>query len=240
MRLRLLEGDWFRDKMVLDVGCGAGHITLAVARRFNPVHILGVELDEKLVHASKQNVRHFLSHDLVEEEKRRRRSLLFTSSPRKDARRELNEEEEEKKNKEAVMDEKGLIEEKNNMEEEKNEDDLIEEVKKNEVELMEEELMEEFQQALCLLSFPLSFRVSRGPLSAPPLLSNHPSPCRFPNNITFIQVSQATCWSSNKSDSDSFIGTIHHYCDSSHRVITCQRRRRGQGRVGMMSSCVWV
>eukprot|EP00066_Takifugu_rubripes_P025857 XP_011615123.1 PREDICTED: 7SK snRNA methylphosphate capping enzyme-like isoform X1 [Takifugu rubripes] len=64
-RLRLLEADWFRDKKVLDVGCGAGHLTLAVARKFNPSHILGVELDEQLVHAAKQNIRHFLSHDLV-------------------------------------------------------------------------------------------------------------------------------------------------------------------------------
>ncbi|KAK5848019.1 hypothetical protein PBY51_005675 [Eleginops maclovinus] len=35
-RLRLLQADWFRDRKVLDIGCGAGHMTLAVARRFNP------------------------------------------------------------------------------------------------------------------------------------------------------------------------------------------------------------
>eukprot|EP00064_Thunnus_orientalis_P023090 superscaffoldBa00008402_g23317 len=81
-RLRLLEADWFRDKKVLDVGCGTGHLTLAVARRFNPAHILGVELDERLVHAANQNVRHFLSHDLVEEERRRgTMSFLSSSSP---------------------------------------------------------------------------------------------------------------------------------------------------------------
>uniref|UniRef100_I3JRJ0 RNA methyltransferase n=1 Tax=Oreochromis niloticus TaxID=8128 RepID=I3JRJ0_ORENI len=60
-RLRVLEADWFRDKTVLDVGCGTGHMTLAVARRFNPTHILGVELDKQLVHAAIQNIRHFLS-----------------------------------------------------------------------------------------------------------------------------------------------------------------------------------
>uniref|UniRef100_M4AP89 RNA methyltransferase n=1 Tax=Xiphophorus maculatus TaxID=8083 RepID=M4AP89_XIPMA len=64
-RLRLLETDWFRDRTVLDVGCGAGHMTLAIARSFNPAHILGVELDGRLVHAARQNIRHFLSHDLV-------------------------------------------------------------------------------------------------------------------------------------------------------------------------------
>ena len=136
-RLRLLEADWFKDKTVLDVGCGAGHMTVSISRRFNPVYILGVELDKRLVYAAKQNIRHFLSHDLVVEERRRR-----------------------------------------------------EEVKR-----------EEFDQAFSLLSFPLSFRVSRGPLSAPPLLP-HPSSAstRFPNNITIIQVSvtpadpSAQCW----------------------------------------------
>uniref|UniRef100_A0A3B4EWA6 RNA methyltransferase n=1 Tax=Pundamilia nyererei TaxID=303518 RepID=A0A3B4EWA6_9CICH len=115
-RLRVLEADWFRDKTVLDVGCGTGHMTLAVARRFNPTHILGVELDKQLVRAAIQNIRHFLSHDL----------------------------------------------------------------------------------ALSLLSFPLSLRVSRGPLSAPPLLSpSSSSSSRFPSNITFIQgdyVSDREAW----------------------------------------------
>lgn len=112
-RLRLLEADWFRDKKVLDVGCGAGHVTLAIARRFDPTHILGVELDERLVQAAKQNIRHFLSHDMVTEVKE--------------------------------------------------------------------------QQTLSLLPLPLSFRVSRGPLSAPPLLPPSSS-SSFPNNVTFIQV----------------------------------------------------
>lgn len=127
------------------MGCGAGHMTLAVARKFDPAHILGVELDERLVHAAKQNIRHFLSHDLVLEERRGRRTL---------GRREGGggEREEEEKEKEKVM--------------------------------------EELQQALSLLSLPLSFRVSRGPLSAPPLLlPPSSSSSRFPNNITFIQVS---------------------------------------------------
>lgn len=125
-RLRLLEADWFKDRKVLDVGCGAGHMTLTIARRFDPAHILGVELDERLVHAAKQNVRHFLSHDLVVEERRRR------GTPGR-----------------------------------------------------EEEVVEELRH---LLSFPLSFRVSRGPLSAPPLLPP-PSSSRFPGNVTFVQVS---------------------------------------------------
>lgn len=143
-RLRLLEADWFRDKKVLDVGCGAGHVTLAIARHFNPSHILGVELDERLVHAAKQNIRHFMSHDLVVTE---RNGLDPGAAPSCPSRKT---EEEEK----------------------------------------EEAHVQEIQQALSLLpSFPLSLRVSRGPLSAPPLLPPSSSSSRFPNNITFIQVS---------------------------------------------------
>ncbi|XP_058479706.1 7SK snRNA methylphosphate capping enzyme-like [Solea solea] len=147
-RLHLLEADWFRDKRVLEVGCGAGHMTISIARKFDPAHILGVELDERLVHTAKQNVRHFLSHDLVVEERKMRR-------------KGMTGEEEKEKNDE------------------------------------EEELTEVFQGALSLLSFPLSFRVSRGPLSAPPLVPPPTSSSRFPNNITFIQgdyVSEKESW----------------------------------------------
>ncbi|XP_070711198.1 LOW QUALITY PROTEIN: 7SK snRNA methylphosphate capping enzyme-like [Pempheris klunzingeri] len=137
LRLRLLEADWFRDKKVLDVGCGAGHMTLAISRRFGPAHILGVELDERLVHAAKQNIRHFLSHDLVVEERRSREGGGGDGQVR---------------------------------------------------------------EARSLLPLPLSFRVSRGPLSAPPLLSPPPpsssssSSSRFPNNVTFIQGDYVSEW----------------------------------------------
>uniref|UniRef100_UPI0037E9C3A5 7SK snRNA methylphosphate capping enzyme-like n=1 Tax=Semicossyphus pulcher TaxID=241346 RepID=UPI0037E9C3A5 len=178
-RLRLLEGDWFRDKTVLDVGCGVGHMTLSVARRFNPAHILGVELDERLVHAAQQNIRHFLSHDLVVEERRRGGVPRLSSSPLRTREGGGAERQEEETNKEA----------------EPAEEEVMEEQKKEEQEV--EEVMGELQQALSLLSFPISFRVSRGPLSAPPLLLPPCSSSSFPNNITFIQgdyVSEREAW----------------------------------------------
>lgn len=152
-RLRLLEAGWFKDKKVLDVGCGAGHVTLAIARRFDPTHILGVELDERLVHAAKKNIRHFLSHDMVADERRGKREgkpgPCFSAW--------------------------GSGEEEEGMKDEEQQHDVV-------------EVTEQFQQVLRLLSLPLSFRVSRGPLSAPPLLPPSSS-SSFPNNVTFIQAS---------------------------------------------------
>ncbi|CAJ1048329.1 SK snRNA methylphosphate capping enzyme [Xyrichtys novacula] len=167
-RLRLLEASWFSNKTVLDIGCGAGHVTLTVARRFDPAHILGVELDKRLVHAAKQNIRHFLSHDLVVGERGRRggASSVPPPSQREDTGGQRGEESTGKG------------------------------VKKEEA---MEEVMEELQRTLALLPLPLSFRVSRGPLSAPPLLlpPSSSSFSRFPNNVTFIQgdyVSEQEAW----------------------------------------------
>ncbi|XP_077444233.1 7SK snRNA methylphosphate capping enzyme-like isoform X2 [Stigmatopora argus] len=83
-RFRLLRDDWFREKTVLDVGCGAGHLALAVARSFDPAHVLGVELDGRLVRAARHNIRHFLSHDLAERERRRRSSPPSEGAPKKE------------------------------------------------------------------------------------------------------------------------------------------------------------
>lgn len=134
---------------MLDVGCGTGHMTLAIARRFNPSHILGMDIDERLVHAARQNIRHFMSHDLVVND-RRRRPGYSSSSPRKSGG------------------EKGA-----------------------EDKMKVEGMVQELQRALSFLpSLPLSLRVSRGPLSAPPILvPPSSSSSSFPNNVTFIQVS---------------------------------------------------
>uniref|UniRef100_A0AAQ6IFX8 RNA methyltransferase n=1 Tax=Anabas testudineus TaxID=64144 RepID=A0AAQ6IFX8_ANATE len=183
-RLCLLEASWFRDKTVLDVGCGAGHMTLSIARRFDPAHILGVELDKQLVHAANQNIRHFLSHDLVLEERRRTgRGTALLSPPRKEGGVEVEEDNKRNDGKEVVIERK---QEQVDVTEKR--DDVAEVVG----------VMEEFHQALSLLSFPLSFRVSRGPLSAPPLLlPPSSSSSRFPNNVTFIQgdyMSERDVW----------------------------------------------
>lgn len=139
---------------MLDIGCGTGHLALAVARRFNPAHILGVELDKSLVHAANQNIRHFLSHDLVVKERRKAEGVSDVSSSAHPKKEGTGGESREEGAAEGV-----------------------------------EEVMAEFNRALSLLPLPLSFRVSRGPLSAPPVIIPSHVSSRFPSNITFLQVS---------------------------------------------------
>ncbi|XP_073679226.1 7SK snRNA methylphosphate capping enzyme-like [Garra rufa] len=60
-RLAVFKPEWFRGKKVLDVGCNTGHVTLAIARHWNPERILGVDIDGALVQMARQNLRYFLS-----------------------------------------------------------------------------------------------------------------------------------------------------------------------------------
>ncbi|XP_040271286.1 7SK snRNA methylphosphate capping enzyme [Bufo bufo] len=60
-RLRALRPDWFRNKAVLDIGCNVGHMTLNVALKLEPLRIVGLDIDGSLIHAARQNIRHYLS-----------------------------------------------------------------------------------------------------------------------------------------------------------------------------------
>lgn len=154
-RMKLLEAVWFKGKRALDIGCGAGHMTLFVARTFGPAHILGLELDPHLVHAANQNIQHFLSHDLVREERARRQ-----------------------KNKDQTQDQT------QNQTQTQTQDQIQ----------ACDPVLSELSGVLVSLSFPQSFRTSRGPLCAPLILMDRTvdqaedSAARcFPHNITFLQ-----------------------------------------------------
>ncbi|XP_075062266.1 7SK snRNA methylphosphate capping enzyme [Mixophyes fleayi] len=60
-RLRALRPEWFRGKAVLDIGCNVGHLTLCVAQKLGPSRIVGLDIDGSLIHAARQNIRHYLS-----------------------------------------------------------------------------------------------------------------------------------------------------------------------------------
>ena len=46
---QLFQRCWFAGRDVLDIGCNEGLVTLAVARRFGPRHVTGVDIDEVLI-----------------------------------------------------------------------------------------------------------------------------------------------------------------------------------------------
>ncbi|XP_064642715.1 7SK snRNA methylphosphate capping enzyme-like [Lineus longissimus] len=59
-RLKCFKKDWFTGKDVLDIGCNVGHITLAIARYFEPNKITGIDIDGKLIGAARKNIKYYL------------------------------------------------------------------------------------------------------------------------------------------------------------------------------------
>lgn len=49
----------FKDKDILDIGCNAGHMTIAVARKLHPKSILGIDIDKNLISQARKNLTHF-------------------------------------------------------------------------------------------------------------------------------------------------------------------------------------
>ncbi|KAF2348330.1 RNA methyltransferase bin3 C-terminal, partial [Trinorchestia longiramus] len=60
-RLAFLNPRWFDGRDVLDIGCNIGHVTLTIARDFNPRAVTGIDIDKKLVNIAMKNVRHYLN-----------------------------------------------------------------------------------------------------------------------------------------------------------------------------------
>ncbi|KAI7867518.1 Bicoid-interacting protein 3-domain-containing protein [Spinellus fusiger] len=56
-RLDLLDVSLFNDKRVLDIGCNSGNITLVIGQHYHPTYILGVDIDESLIHKAKQQTK---------------------------------------------------------------------------------------------------------------------------------------------------------------------------------------
>ncbi|KAG7164580.1 7SK snRNA methylphosphate capping enzyme-like [Homarus americanus] len=60
VRLEYLKREWFEGKEVLDIGCNIGHVTLTVARDYNPKRVVGIDIDKKLVSIAEKNIKHYL------------------------------------------------------------------------------------------------------------------------------------------------------------------------------------
>eukprot|EP00188_Purpureofilum_apyrenoidigerum_P005914 Plantae.Rhodophyta-Purpureofilum_apyrenoidigerum.ctg830.p1 GENE.Plantae.Rhodophyta-Purpureofilum_apyrenoidigerum.ctg830~~Plantae.Rhodophyta-Purpureofilum_apyrenoidigerum.ctg830.p1 ORF type:complete len:322 (-),score=79.55 Plantae.Rhodophyta-Purpureofilum_apyrenoidigerum.ctg830:540-1505(-) len=56
-RIDLFKREWFEGKDVVDLGCNEGAMTLAVARRFAPKNVLGVDIDDGLIRKARASLR---------------------------------------------------------------------------------------------------------------------------------------------------------------------------------------
>lgn len=68
-RLDSFKSEWFEGKSVLDIGCNVGHLTLSVARDFQPKKIVGIDIDQKLIAAARKNIRYYLSSNVTDTSK---------------------------------------------------------------------------------------------------------------------------------------------------------------------------
>lgn len=160
-RIHVFKPEWFRGKEVLDLGCNTGHMTLTIAKNCCPARIVGLDIDGALIHAAKQNIRHYLSevHTL---QARKERNEVETSKKRG--------EDGEEKDKDAQPENVG--EKDGSVEDGENKTDRIRESESSNGNRL----------------FPVSLCVSRGPIAAPPL-PDMPTlpPGNFPSNVTFVR-----------------------------------------------------
>lgn len=191
-RVRLLRREWFEGKDVLDLGCNAGHLTLYVAKRLRPARILGLDIDGGLIHAARKNIRHYLSELQTQEA---RRATECTKQERNG--NESHTGSEKKHDKAASMDENGKpVKGQSGPAEAVNDNNLCH---KHETGTQgQNSKTKEMEQEDCRsppvdhnvsCSFPVSLRISRGPIAAPPLTETSATkPGEFPSNVSFIKV----------------------------------------------------
>lgn len=200
-RMRVLNPEWFRGKAVLDLGCNTGHLTLSIAKNWQPARIVGLDIDAALIHAARQNIRHYLSE--VHTQQARRSGENGEGDRGERMEEDLVEEKSQRKDKDESSVAKGHGEEKKKHVDEVNKCTIGEEM---EVGRDERDRFTEADQrgmsgkmedgASVSLpdgkhSFPVSLRISRGPIAGPPLPetnTNSLPPGDFPANVTFVKV----------------------------------------------------
>lgn len=192
-RIRLLRPEWFEGKDVLDLGCNSGHVTLYIAKMLRPARILGLDIDGGLVHVARKNIRHYLSELQTQEARRTTQSTNQEERNGKETHTVTDnmhhEAESRAENRKPVQGESGPAEG-------VNDNDCCHTVDSET--RRRDETTEEMDQEDCdspppdhtvSCSFPVSLRISRGPIAAPPL--TEPSTTRageFPSNVSFIRV----------------------------------------------------
>ncbi|KAM9348102.1 7SK snRNA methylphosphate capping enzyme [Symphorus nematophorus] len=192
-RVRVFRPEWFQGKDVLDLGCNSGHLTLYIAKMLRPARILGLDIDSGLVHAARKNIRHYLSELQTQQA---RRAMQSTEQEERNGNeshtgtdKKHNEAESQDENGKPVKGESGPAEAVND-----NDSCHADETGTQ----RQGSKTEEMEQGDCdsppadhsvSCSFPVSLRISRGPIAAPPLTETSAArPGEFPSNVSFIKA----------------------------------------------------
>ncbi|KAK2881787.1 7SK snRNA methylphosphate capping enzyme-like [Channa argus] len=196
-RIRLLRPEWFEGKDVLDLGCNSGHLTLYIAKMLRPARILGLDIDNSLVHAARKNIRHYLSELQTQEA---RRVMQEKKSPKQEERngdgdeshmgieKKHNKDENKNENGKPVTGESGPAEAVNDNDCHTDETGTQRQDSKAE-EMEQEDCKSPPADHSVSCSFPVSLRISRGPIAAPPLTETFTTrPGEFPSNVSFIKA----------------------------------------------------
>ncbi|XP_041657245.1 7SK snRNA methylphosphate capping enzyme isoform X2 [Cheilinus undulatus] len=190
-RIRVLRPEWFEGKDVLDLGCNSGHLTLYIAKMLRPARILGLDIDSGLVNAARKNIRHYLSELQTQEA---RRAVQGTKQEERNGNKshtdkKHNEAESGDENGRAVKGESGPAEAANDNDcchtdeaGTQRQDSKTEEMEQGDCDSPPTD-----QSVSC--SFPVSLRISRGPIAAPPLTeTSSTQPGEFPSNVSFVKA----------------------------------------------------
>ncbi|KAJ7996664.1 hypothetical protein DPEC_G00239380 [Dallia pectoralis] len=202
-RLRFLRREWFQGKAVLDLGCNTGHLTLCIAKKLQPARILGLDIDGGLVHVARQNIRHYESEVLVWESRKTTGEEKKTDEPVEEEMEVKNEESSHPVEQTHVPEEPGGMEStraENGDEEKPVRDSVVpglagdgvvmsRHTEKRAQETEEGDDPAEPAVEMGTSTFPVSLRITRGPIAAPSL-PHTPSmpPGRFPSNVSFAKA----------------------------------------------------
>ncbi|XP_028297383.1 7SK snRNA methylphosphate capping enzyme-like [Gouania willdenowi] len=177
-RVRVFLPEWFEGKEVLDLGCNTGHITLYIAKMLRPARILGLDIDADLVHVARKNIRHFLSELQAQEARHVKQEKNKTMGLVEGKHKESESRDENAKPAGDAVNDSNYTNESGTQ---------TQESKAEETKLEDAESPPADQPLSC--TFPVSLRISRGPIAAPPLTETPAvTPGEFPSNVSFIKA----------------------------------------------------
>ncbi|KAF7205792.1 7SK snRNA methylphosphate capping enzyme [Nothobranchius furzeri] len=181
-RIFVLRQEWFEGKDVLDLGCNSGHLTLYIAKMFRPARILGLDIDSGLIRVARKNIRHYLSELQTQEARHAVQEKKTTTQEKNENECLAGTEKEHGENRKAAAGQGGpagnscLPVETGTQEQDS---------KTDEMEQKECDALPANTPVSC--SFPVSLRISRGPIAAPPITETCTAqPGEFPSNVSFI------------------------------------------------------